>query len=125
MRLTAIAEFLRRVKEGKARPGDDKDIWRAMQLLGLVNILGSDGAPLRPPIRNKDVAGFRLTRRGEDALGGAVSRTAMPTRQTQLWLSGLKRSLRNVPKGVTIDYDDHKLKIRDANGVIETIKLAS
>lgn len=99
-----------------------------MRVPGLITITDKNGGPLTRPFKVADVAGFKLTRRGEEALAEPVlgKSRAFQTlpRETQHWVSAIKRAFRNKPRGVLVIHDDHNLVIRDDQGVIDTIKMA-
>ncbi len=133
-----MKDFLKEVGEGKAEV-NARNIMFAVRSHGNVAILDAKGDVLHPELAIripdkellKKVSGFALTRRGvEYTAEGKKSPLAFnpkhPPQAITLWLSTLKRTLRNVPKGIKFKLDEKTgeltLIVTDASGKITDAK---
>ena len=118
-------EWLREAADGRLKL-TGANVWKALRYRGHINILDAKGNILDHVKKLEDCAKFEVTKRGLALLESPKS-AELPFRKTdlpkshELWLSSLRRSLRNIPKGFKLTEKDGEVHVlvTDTDGKVE------
>jgi len=99
------------------------NVWKALHFPSFVQVISRKNDVMTEVKVLKDVAEFRLTRRGSDFLEESEATILMfkkadPPPNIRYWLSAFRRLARNCPEGLQLTYADGELRVlaKDTKG---------